>query len=84
MEGKTSPEVARWLSALEKAGERQAVLADLMGFFGELLRCLYGVAPPETPALTLSGEELQARAEGGFPLLILDEDVPIDGRWCRT
>ncbi|MDV2502924.1 MAG: formate dehydrogenase accessory protein FdhE [bacterium] len=83
MEGKTSPEVARWLTALERAGERRAVLADLMGLFGELLHCLYGVAPPETPAPARSDEELRALAEGGFPLLRPEEDVPVEGRWCR-
>lgn len=82
MEGETDRKLARRLAALKNAGNRPGALADLREFFGELVECLYTVSLPDLPVLTWSDDELRARAEGGFPLLTLAEDVPIEGSWC--
>ncbi len=83
MEAEANRKLARRLAALEGASRRPAVLADLLKFFGDLVRCLYTVSPPEAPAPIWSDEELRARAEGGFPLLRPVEDMPINGLWYR-
>lgn len=84
MDGEASPKVSRWLDALERSAEQRPALADLYEFFGEFIQCLYTVPPPATPVTTWSDEEVRTYAEGGFPLLKPDKDVPIDAPWCQN